>query len=147
MTPRWPWRPSRRFGRSRGIAVFGPSGFDDPGRLRELFHAHERLTDWLADRGLQVGHDRTGLDTVDGALDDWRDDPQIGPMLVNEVATFLGCVLVTVLPDARWAVWPNGHPIVDVGGTQLDTIDIVARRVDSGEPPLRDVLGRAAGST
>lgn len=130
---------------SRGVAVFGPSGFDEPDNLRELMHRqHGVLDQWLADRGDEVGHDRDGLARVDAVLAEGSDVPEIAHRLGNEVGTFLGCVLVTAVPGAEWAVWPNGHPVVSVGTDEFDVIELVRGRLDTGAPALPEVLDRAA---
>lgn len=144
MRVRSPWRPDPRRGRARGVAAFGPSGFDDPAALGVLFHEHRHLGGWLAQRGLPLRHERVGLSDVDSLLDQWRDDPEIGPMVTNEVGLFVGCVLADLVPEAHWAVWPNGHPIVADSGRELDVIDIVRRRLETGAPHLPDVLDEAA---
>lgn len=125
------------------MAVFGPSGFDEPQNLAELLHRHERLASWLAADGRALRHDRAGLTEVDSLLDGWRDDREIGPMVGNEVGPYLGCVVVDAVPEAHWSVRPNGQPVVSVAGQELNVIEIVARRLDTGHPRLPDVLDGA----
>lgn len=127
------------------MAVFGPSGFDEPQNLAELLHRHGRLASWLTADGRALRHDRAGLAEVDSLLDGWRDDPEIGPMLGNEVGTYLGCVVVDATPEGHWSVWPNGQPVVSVAGQELNVIEIVARRLETGQPRLPDVLDEATG--
>lgn len=127
------------------MAVFGPSGFDEPQNLAELLHRHERLASWLAADGRALRHDRDGLTEVDSLLDRWREDLEVGPMVGNEVGTYLGCVVVGAAPGAHWSVWPNGQPVVSVAGQELNVIEIVAGRLDTGRPRLPVVLDEVTG--
>jgi Family of unknown function (DUF6278) len=62
---------------------------------------------WLATQGRSLEETPETITVVDGLLDDWAVDPEIGPWLGNEVGLFLGCVIVRVVAGARWPVWPN----------------------------------------
>jgi hypothetical protein len=84
------------------------------------------------------------LAVVDGLLDGWAVDPEIGPRLGNEVGLFLGCVIVRVVAGARWHVWPNGHPVVRLpNGHEYDVVALVEQRLRANGPGLMEVLGDA----
>ncbi|MCJ0907341.1 DUF6278 family protein [Rhodococcus sp. ARC_M6] len=96
----------------------------------------EDLSQWLADRGEPFGNSREALVAVERRLDEALDDEELGHMLGGEVALLLGQVLVANVDGARWVVWPNGHPVVGVGRTDLDVTEIADAYIyRQGEPP------------
>jgi hypothetical protein len=143
---RWPWSRGPKRGVARGVAVLGPQGFvDDADGLAALLGRRERLAAWLAAQGKSLEETPATLAVVDGLLDGWAVDPEIGPRLGNEVGLFLGCVIVRVVVGARWHVWPNGHPVVRLrSGHEYDVVAIVEQRLHANGPGLMEVLGDAA---
>nr|WP_260153034.1 DUF6278 family protein [Hoyosella altamirensis] len=51
-------------------------------------------------------------------------DEHLGPMLGTEIALLLGQVLIATIDGARWTVWPNEHPVIRIGHTDLDVTEI-----------------------
>jgi hypothetical protein len=125
--------------------VFGPQGFlDDADALATLLGRRELLATWLAGLGRPFDETPETLAVVDGLLDGWAADPEIGPQLVNEVGLFLGSVIVRVVAGARWQVWPNGHPVVRLRpGHEYDVVDLVEQRLHANGPGLMAVLDDA----
>ncbi len=136
--------PKRRV--AQGIAVFGPQGFaDDADGLATLLGRRERLAAWLAAQGTSLEQTPETLAVVDGLLDGWAVDPEIGPQLGNEVGLYLGCVIVRVVAGAHWQVWPNGHPVVRLrSGHEYDVVAFVEQRLRANGPGLMEVLRDAA---
>jgi Family of unknown function (DUF6278) len=125
--------------------VFGTPGFEqDAAGLAALLGHHESLAALLERRGHQLAESPECLALVDDAVHEWAQDPQVAPMLANEVGLYLGSVLVRQVPGATWQVWPNGHPVVRLaGGRELDVTELAARRVRTGGPALPAVLDDA----
>lgn len=125
--------------------MFGPQGFaDDADGLASLLGRRQRLAAWLAAQGTPLEQTPETLAVVDGLLDGWAVDPEIGPQLGNEVGLFLGCVIVRVVAGARWQVWPNGHPVVRLrSGHEYDVVALAEQRLRANEPGLMEVLGDA----
>jgi hypothetical protein len=67
--------------------------------------------------------------------------------VAGEAGLFLGTVIIATIPDARWRVWPNGHPVVCLSpGRDLDVVAMAHDRVTKGAPLLATVYaGAAAG--
>ncbi|QDQ98708.1 DUF6278 family protein [Tomitella fengzijianii] len=110
----------------------GPAGVLAPDGLRQ----------WLADRGEPCGDARAALAAVERRLPEALADPELGPMVENEAALLLGAVLVTAVDGARWIVWPNGHPVVRIGHTELDVSAIAHDYVCRQGEPLTAVVDR-----
>ncbi|WP_353962097.1 DUF6278 family protein [Aldersonia sp. NBC_00410] len=73
---------------------------------------------------------------VERRLEEALDDEELSHMLGGEVALLFGQVLVANVEGARWCVWPNGHPVVRVGRTELDVTEIADAYIcRHGEPP------------
>lgn len=142
---RW-WRRGRRHGTAQGVVVFGSPGFDDDQQgLRTLLGRHQRLTDWMRVAGLELEVSGEGLRVVDSMIEVWVEDPIVAPGLINDVGVFLGDVLVHAIPDARWRVWTNAHPVIQLAdGREFDVTAQAATRVQRGCPPLNDILDDAA---
>jgi len=144
---RWRWSRGPKRGVALGVAVFGPQGFaEDADGLASLLGRRERLAAWLAAQGRSLEETPETLAVVDGLLDGWAVDPEIGPRLGNEVGLFLGCVIVRVVAGARWQLWPNGHPVVRLrSGLEYDVVALVEQRLRANGPALMEVLGDATG--
>lgn len=143
------WRRGPKRGMARGVSVFGsPGATQDAAGLSDLLEHHEALAHWLALRGLKLRYDAEGLASVEAAIDAWRGDPEIAPMLGNEVGTYLGAVIVREVPGAEWHVWPNGHPVIRAGHrNEIDVVALAHRRLATGQPSLSSVLSGAEGSS
>jgi hypothetical protein len=124
------------------VAVFGSPGFaEDADGLASLLSRREPLAAWPAAQGTSLEESPETLVVVDGLIDCWAADPEIGPRLGNEVGLLLGCVIVRVVAGAHWRVWPNGHPIVRLrNGREYDVVDLVEQRLRSGGPSLVEVF-------
>ena len=138
----------RKGGRDRniakGLAVFGNPGFDDPKQLNELLFAHEDVLHWAGERDVPLSNEPDALATLDGVLDEWASDPNIGPQLANEVGVYLGNMIVGHVDGARWTVRPNGHPVVGLTtGLQVDVTDLVSQRLRRGGISLPDIFAEA----
>lgn len=136
-------RPPRA---ARGIAVMARAGIEpDPEQLRELLARCEALRRFSSDQGIELTDDARSLDELDGHLDTWVSDPEIAAVLGDEVACYLGSVIVREIEGAHWRSWPNGQPVVRLAdGRAVDVVALAARRL-SGGPSLGTVF-RAAQS-
>jgi hypothetical protein len=143
-----PSRPGRKRGPAIGLAVFGSASFaDNTQQLAVLLGRHERLSDWMTGAGLDLVMSDAGLRIVDAMIDRWLDDPTIAPGLTNEVGIFLGDVIFHEISNARWHVWPNGHPVIRLGnGRELDVTALTRERVRKGRPHLNTILDNAAAA-
>jgi hypothetical protein len=134
--------PGRKI--AKGIVVFGNPGFQDPKQLNELLFAHDEVPRWAGERGVQLSNESDALMTLDGALDEWATDSDIGPRLANEVGVYLGNMIVGSVDGARWTVLLNGHPVVGLAsGRQLDVTDLVSQRLRGGGKSLPDIYSDA----
>jgi Family of unknown function (DUF6278) len=127
-----------KHGIARGVAVYGTS---DSGRI-ELVDGllpdfGRRLKGWAISRGVVLTDDLAGLETLDAHLSEWLADPTHYDHvdLGNEVGIYLGNVMVKNLTDAKWKLWPNGHPVIALAPTrELDVIAIVGDRISKSTP-------------
>lgn len=135
----WPWNRGPKRGIARGVAVFGSA--EDADGLASQLGQRDELERWLAERGDTLTDTPADLVLVDGAIDDWKEQPDIGPKLGNTVGLFLGSVLVRQVEGARWHAWPNGHPVVRLkSGHEYDVVALAGQRVQLGTPPLASIL-------
>ncbi len=126
-----------RHGIARGLAVYGRPGTRDGsiGAATALLQPRE-LTQWLADRNEPHGNTRDALAAIERRLDEAQADEQLSHMLGSEIALLLGQVLIATIDGARWAVWPNGHPVIRISRTDLDVTEISdAYLHQHGNPP------------
>jgi hypothetical protein len=128
---------------ARGVAVFGNPGFaGDVDGLNEILGRWPALRSWAAGYGLALSGVPEDLQLLDQEIGEWPDDAVM--TLAGEVGLFLGTVIVTSAPDARWRVWPNGHPVVlTAPGRELDVIAIANRQFRTDGPRLADVYADA----
>ncbi|MBY6438135.1 hypothetical protein HQ602_17310 [Rhodococcus kroppenstedtii] len=126
-------RVGPRYGVARGMALYGPAPRDHVNASWSILQP-EKLSRWLGDRGERCDASMDTLVTVERLLPLALEDDDLGPMSAVEVALLLGQVLVSTAPDARWAVWPNGHPVVRVGHSDVDVVQLSDAFVhDQGE--------------
>lgn len=135
----------RRHRTAEGVVVFGSPGIaNDQQALTTLLGRHERLAGWMTTAGLDLEVSSAGLRVVNSLIEEWLEDPTVAPGLINEVGVFLGDVLLHEIADARWWIWPNGHPVIRLrSGPEIDVIAQTAVRVQKGRPPLNDTLETA----
>jgi hypothetical protein len=137
------WRGPKR-GVARGITVFGSPGFGDPDRLQELLSENNEVMRWATERSLALSDEPDGLSTLEGVMNDWAVDPEIGHRLGNEVGLFLGNIIVKSVEGSHWSVWPNGHPVVRlVSGRDVDVTALVDQRLKGKGMSLADVYLKA----
>ena len=93
------------------------------------------LRAWATVHGVTLDDEPESLSVLDRLLDAWNAEPQIRSVLVNEVGCYVGTVIAKHVPGARWRVWPNGHPVVQLpaGGD----LDVIAQ----ADPRLNDRCG------
>lgn len=141
----WFWRRGPKHGIARGVAVFGPPGFDEPDLMARLLAGCQRLRAWASERGVPLDDDPTSLVALDRLLDVAAADPEIGAGLSNDVGLYLGTVIVAHVPGARWYAWPNGHPVIRVQcGDDLDVLALVERRLTAHGADLAAIYAAAA---
>src|SRR5947209_19959120 len=136
--------PGPKHGRAGGVAVYGGSQRPDAERLGELLGRCEPLRRWAWAHGFVLSGVPDDLELLDQALDEGDEDAQIAAV-GNAAGLFLGTVIITGVPGARWRVWPNGHPVVRLAsGRELDVVAVANNRVHQGAPRLTDVYASAA---
>ena len=132
-----------KHGVARGTAVYGSPGFDDPEVLTALMSRCECLRVWSFEHGIELNDAPESLALLDGRLDAWNADASHhGKVdLTNEVGAYLGSVIVAHVTGSKWAVWPNGHPVVRLRtGRELDVIALVSQRLDHSGSNLESVF-------
>lgn len=127
------WVPGAKHGVARGSVVFwGPDGDadPDPDSLRELLRQCPRLRERAGEQGLELDDSPQSLIGLDLMSYTWGNEPRDTSHLDHDAGCYLGTVLVTNLPGARWHVWPNGHPVVRLAsGRDVDVVaETTARR-------------------
>ncbi|MCX2971588.1 DUF6278 family protein [Streptomyces sp. TRM70308] len=139
------WR--KRHGMARGIAVYGPLAERDLEGVAQLFSECELLRDLAARHGVRLDDTAASLEALDQLLPRWRDDPETLSWLGNDAGLYLGTVLVRTVPGARWTLWPNGHPVVELAsGRQIEVVDVGHAWASGGTPELHQSYAEAAES-
>lgn len=78
--------------------------------------------------GVTLADDPDSIAVLDRHLDLWETQPPTHPFLEHEMGCYVGTVIVGHARDARWRVWPNGHPVVHLSsGADLDEFRQVGR--------------------
>lgn len=133
---------------ARGIAVMsGGDGPQDAEQLRVLLARCERLRVYGRSHGLELQDDPASLVQLDERLDEWIRDPEIAPSLAGEAAMYLGTVIVRQVPGASWRPWPNGQPVVLLGGgREIDVVSVTSKRIHQGGRSLHAILEDAMQS-
>ena len=109
------WRrrlPGRKHGITRSVGVFGTVGSDGPEQLSELVGRCTRLRERARSQGVTLANDAESLTVLDRQLHAWLTRSPTYPFLEHEIGGYLGTVILSHSPDARWRIWPNGHPVV-----------------------------------
>lgn len=112
-----------RYGIARGLAVYGSGAEGEIDAASTLLQPDE-LMQWLAARGEPSSATRDALVAVERRREEALADEELGHMMGGELALLLGQVLIAGIDGAHWHVWPNGHPVVRVGRTDLDVTEI-----------------------
>jgi Family of unknown function (DUF6278) len=148
------WVPGTKHGLARGVAVYGVPRRPGPGRLDELLGRCEQLRAFARAHGFELDGSPEDLAVLDWAIDEAVAvaDRELGGRsrvvaIGTEAGLFLGSVVVVTVADARWRLWPNGHPVVRLAsGRDLDVAAVASDRVSEGGPRLADVYADAAGA-
>ncbi|MBN4927290.1 hypothetical protein IEU95_10630 [Hoyosella rhizosphaerae] len=134
-------RVGPRYGIAHGFVVYGANGRSD-GEIdaESPFLQPHDLLQWLADRGERIDNPDEALAAIERRLPEAIADEELGHMLSGEIGLLLGNALVANADGAQWKVWQNGHPVVQVGRTDLDATAIADRYVEHhGESPTHVV--------
>ena len=139
------WVPDPKHGLARGVVVHGSPGFrKDDAQLTSLLADCRQLRAWAAERKITLDDSPDSLAALDHALSPASEDRRRG-QLANDCGLYLGTVIVHHRPDARWHVWPNGHPVVRLApGREVDVVAAVQNRADTGQLNLAALYGDAA---
>jgi hypothetical protein len=112
------WIPGPKHGLARSVAVYGVPR-PDPEHLDGLLGRCEQLRTWARAHGFElegVPDDLGLLDEVLGQASDQVSGELGGSLRMaavgNQAGLFLGTVIIATVADARWRLWPNGHPVV-----------------------------------
>ncbi|MCB8914072.1 MULTISPECIES: DUF6278 family protein [Rhodococcus] len=105
------------------MAVYG-SGIDGEIDAASALLEPDELLRWLAARGEPSAATVDALVAVQRRREEALADEELGHMLGGEMALLLGQVLIASIDGAHWHVWPNGHPVVRIGRTDLDVTEI-----------------------
>ncbi|MGK5501044.1 DUF6278 family protein [Streptomyces sp. URMC 125] len=137
------WR--RRHGMSRGVAVMMPASSDIEG-VAQLLSECELLRGQARAAGIELEDTPASLAALDQLMPLWRDgDPEVLARLGNDAGLYLGTVVVRTVPGARWQVWPNGRPVVQLAsGREIDVVAAGRDWVFDGAPELSQVYAEAS---
>jgi Family of unknown function (DUF6278) len=136
-----------KHGPALGVAVFSTKGSDVSRHMTGPFSQSDRLRQWSLDHGVVLNDDAQSLELLDAHLDEWNADPSHHEKvdLGNEAGIYLGNVILKNVVDARWRVWPNGHPVIALpSGRQLDVTALVSDRLRRSGPSLQSIYARAS---
>jgi hypothetical protein len=115
-----------------------------------LLSRYESLRDWARLQGFELDTVPDDLILLDEAIDRVIEEHGRHTRMSavgNQAGLFLGTVIISTVPGARWRLWPNGHPVVRLSsGLDLDVVAMANDRVDTGQPRLTEVYANAASS-
>nr|AIU93675.1 hypothetical protein LRS1606.241 [Rhodococcus sp. NS1] len=134
-----------RYGIARGMALYG-SGTDGEIDADSVLLKPDELLRWLAARGESSDMTRDALVAVQRRREEALADEEFGHMLGGEVALLLGQVLIASVVGAHWHVWPNGHPVLRIGRTDLDVTEIADAYLCRQGPPPSAIVDRYRGA-
>ncbi|MBX9421981.1 MULTISPECIES: DUF6278 family protein [Streptomyces] len=122
------------------------AAFDrDPGGVGELLAECELLRARVAEAGVELDDTPRSLEELDQLPPSWRDDPEELPWIGNDAGLYLGTVIVRNVPGARWQVWPNGGPVVQLAsGREIQVVEAGLDWAVTGSPELSHVYAEAA---
>src|ERR1700722_17641836 len=112
-----------KHGIPRGTAVYGSRGIRNADQQRDLQLSCDQLRAWSSDHGVTLDNSPESLALLDHDLDVWNEDVTHHDHvdLINEVAIYVGTVIIKHVPGTYWKVWPNGHPVIQLPiGKTLD---------------------------
>lgn len=139
------WR--KRRGPAFGVAVFSGGEGDDDGHegLAELLSECELLRAQAQQSGVELDDSAASLEALDQLVPRWRDDEETVTWLGNDAGLYLGTVVVRTVPDARWEIWPDGHPVVRLAsGREIDVVEAGHAWAASGAPELSQLYAEVA---
>jgi hypothetical protein len=131
------WLPGPKHGPARGVTVHGSPGFqNDTERLTDHLADCRQLRTWARGRSIDLNDTPESLAALDQALDPLNAGTK--RLLETDGGLYFGTVLVGHLPQARWHVWPNGHPVVRLvpARRDLDVVAAVSDRARMGQSGL-----------
>lgn len=116
--------------------MHGSRGFaKDERKLADHLSDCRKLRAWARTHHLDLDDTPGSLAAIDQAITPLTSEGR--HLLQTDGGLYLGTVLVRHLPQARWQVWPNGHPVVRMPtGRDLDVVAIVSDAARSGQPGL-----------
>lgn len=138
------WLRGPKHGTARGMAVYGRRSFrHDHNQVTSLLGDCVRLRDWARSHQLDLDDRPGSLAALDQAL---RARPEEAVTVLNaDGGLYLGTVMVQNLPNARWRIWPNGHPVVQLAsGWTLDVVALAGQQAATAESHLADLYADAA---
>jgi virulence-associated protein VagC len=138
-----------KHGVARGTAVFTSNGSNDADLPRDFHLPSERLRVWSRDHGVTLDESPESLSLLDEHLDAWNADATHHDKvdLSNEVGIYVGSVIVKHVEGAHWRVWPNGHPVIQLGnGATLDVTRMTTERLNHTTPSLDAIFSSAQPS-
>jgi hypothetical protein len=107
------------------------------------------LRAWSSSHGLLLDDGPESLLELDRHLDSWNSDSSHHDAvdLSNEVGIYLGTVIIAHVNDAKWTVWPNGHPVVLLAnGTELDVTRLTNDRFRHSGASLGTLYAQATSA-
>ena len=135
-----------KYGRARGVAVFGSPGIGDADSSQNLTLTCERFRRWCSEHDFTLDDEPGSLTDLDARLDSWNSDvSHHGKVdLSNEVGIYLGSVIIKHVGGSHWTVWPNGHPVIRLSsGEELDVTRLTNERLNHSGQSLADLYARA----
>jgi hypothetical protein len=128
------------------VGVWGSPGFqNEPDQLADLLATCQQLRRWAGVHGVELDASPESLSALDEALDRIP-NRQRDRALANDAGCYLGTILVRHHDQARWQIWPNGHPVVRMpSGRDLDVVAIVSDAAQGGTPQLAKHYADATG--
>ncbi|MFC7220858.1 DUF6278 family protein [Streptomyces polyrhachis] len=136
------WR--KKHGPARGTAVLS-AGPQDAAGIAGLLAECDLLRAQAEGHGVELDDTAASLEALDQLLPRWRDDPEVTPWLGNDAGLYLGTVVVRTVPGARWVLWPNGHPTVELrSGREIDVVETGHAWAETGTPELSQVYAEVS---
>jgi hypothetical protein len=135
-----------KHGVARGTAVFGSRNVRNTNQPRDLHLSCDRLRAWSSDHDVALDDSPESLVLLDQHLDAWDADVTHHDKvdLINEVAIYVGTVIIKHVPGTHWKVWPNGHPVIQLPiGKTLDMTRMTGDRLSHAGPTLETMFSMA----
>ncbi|MGI5348079.1 DUF6278 family protein [Streptomyces sp. CA-250714] len=110
---------------------------DDPGSATQLLSECELLREHARAAGVELDDSVESLAALDQLLPHWREDPEVTPWLGTDAGLYLGTVMVRAVPGARWVLWPDRQPVVQLpSGREVDVLEEGSAWAETGSPEL-----------